>query len=139
MTTLEVLVSKTAAHPRIMFLVNGIGAVSTAFLTGVVLPKFDTIFTMPRNILTSLAVIACLFAVYSLTCSVLNVKAWQRYLRIIAILNTLYCTMTLGLVVYLFAHLTVLDMTYFFGEIGVIGIVVVVELSTIAYSRKHRM
>jgi hypothetical protein len=108
-------------------------------LTGVVLTRFDAVFAMPQAILYRLAVAACLFAVYSLTCAALNVKAWQRYLSIIAAANTLYCAVTLGLVVYVYADVTAFDVAYFLGEIGVIWIVVAVEISTIVHSRTNTM
>jgi hypothetical protein len=66
------LLNKAAANPRFMFLIDGFGAVLTAFLSGVVLVRFEEFFGMPSNIMSILAIIACAFAAYSFTCAALN-------------------------------------------------------------------
>lgn len=133
----QVFLSKAAANPRGVFLVDGIGALSTAFLIGIFLPRFSTYFAVPYEISSSLALVACGFAVYSLFCSALNVKQWQVLLRIIAIANAVYCIITFGVIVLLFKQLTVFDVAYFLGEIGIIAALVGIELLTIRHSYQN--
>lgn len=137
MALFHTLLNKAVAYPRFVFLADGIGALLTAFLTGVVLTRLDSLFAMPHEILHRLALAACGFAVYSLTCSALNVKAWQGFLSVVAVANALYCFVTLGLTVSLFKSVSAYDVAYFLGEIVVIGIVAGVEFSIIRYSRQN--
>lgn len=134
---IQSLLDKAAAHPRIMFLIDGCGAVLTAFLSGVVLVRFEEFFGMPKNVLFILTAIACFFAVYSFTCAALNVVRWQPFMRIIALANTLFCCLTVGLVVYFYAQLTAFGIAYFVQEWFVVGVVVWAELRIIAQSTQR--
>lgn len=116
--------------PRQLFLIDGIGAIVTALLLSQVLARWQPLFGMPREILYVLAAIAGGFAVYSLLCHLRLTDRWKPYLRAIAIANTLYCLVTLGLVVYLRASLTWLGIAYFIGEIAVVMTLVSVEMRT---------
>lgn len=111
---------------RQLFLLDGLGAVLTAILLGVVLPALEPAFAMPRRILLVLALVAAGFAVYSLTCHFRAAR--PRPLLGIAVANTAYCISTLGLVVSLRGALTWLDFAYFLGEILLVATLVVVEV-----------
>jgi len=111
-----------------LFLVDGLGAVVTALLLSQVLARWEPLFGMPKSVLFVLAGIAGCFAVYSLLCHFLVEKNWRPYLRGIAIANTLYCCLTLGLVVYRYEALTWLGIAYFLGEIMLVLFLVTVEV-----------
>ena len=118
----------TLPNPRKMLLFDGIGAVFSAFMLGVVLVKFNSSFNMPVNELQFLALVACVFAVYSLGCYFFAKQNTKLYLTVIAVANLLYCCLTAWLVFTHGKELTTLGLLYFIGEILVILSLVIVEL-----------
>lgn len=117
-----------ALQPKTLFLIDGIGALVTAFLLFAVLKTFHEYFGMPECVLTWLSAIAVVFSIYSLTCSFLVKRNWKPFLVIIATANLLYCCLTTLLVVYYFPFLTILGVLYFLGEIAIICGLVFIEL-----------
>lgn len=113
-----------------IFLLDAIGATASAFLLGVIFPAFEDFFGMPLTVLYILASIACLLAVYSFTCFFRQPENWRLFLRIIAIVNLLYCCLTLGLVIYFYEVLTIWGLTYFIGEMLLILLLVSLEFKT---------
>lgn len=106
------------------FLIDGLGALLTAFLTGIILPTFEQYFGMPRDVLYVLAGLAMSFAVYSFFCYKRVSQNWQAYLKAIAVANFLYCCATAFLVYVYFEELSTLGVLYFVGEIAlVLGLV----------------
>ncbi|MEQ9298968.1 MAG: hypothetical protein RIF33_10410 [Cyclobacteriaceae bacterium] len=105
---------------RKLFLIDAIGAIVTAGMLGLVLPKLEPYIGMPQYVLNPLAMAVCVYAVYSFACYWLIPRNGQVFLRAIAIANSLYCAVTLGLIIYLFDGLTLLGIIYFLGEISVI-------------------
>lgn len=116
-----------ALNPRKLFLVDSAGALLTAFLTGVILVKFQAFFGMPQKPLLILSLTALLFSVYSLSCYFFAGRHWQICLQIIAIANLLYCCVTAGLVIFFYSSLTIFGVLYFAGEILLVGILVGIE------------
>ncbi len=123
--------TKIISNPKQLFLFDSLGAVLTAFMLGVVLARFEPVFGMPPPVLYVLALMACGFAVYSFCCYLFIGKNWRPFLIAIAIVNLMYCCMTLGLIFYLWEKLTVLGIVYFLGEIAVIVVLVIVELKAV--------
>jgi hypothetical protein len=64
-----------------------------------------------------LAVTALVFSAYSLSCHFLSPTNWRTFLKGIAILNAIYCCLTIGLVVNQYASLTLLGLSYFIAEL----------------------
>ena len=112
-----------------LFLIDGLGALVTAFLLSQVLARFESVFGMPREILWVLAGMAGCFAVYSFLCHLFIEENGKPYLKGIAVANTVYCITTLGLVIYLNESLTYLGLAYFIGEIIILLILVRLEFS----------
>jgi FtsH-binding integral membrane protein len=123
-----VLIERLARSPRTLFLVDGVGALVTALVVGVVLPALGERIGMPRPVLRALALTAAVFAVYSLTCAATRPTRWPGYLRGIALANAGYCVVTAALLIRFNATLRVLDWLYFVGEIGVVCTLAAVEL-----------
>lgn len=117
-------------HPKTLFLIDSIGALSSAFLLGIVLVHFESSFGMPRKELYMLSIAACTFAVYSFTCFLLIKENWSPYLRLIAVVNLLYCCVTIGFAFYFYQQITALGWLYFVGEIIVIVCLAIIELQT---------
>ena len=125
MTT--VLAARLARTPRTLFFIDGVGALVTALLVGVVLPTIPEYVAMPRPVLRALALTALILAAYSLACVVLRPSRWPRYLRGIALANAAYCVATTVCLVYFRARLALGDWLYFVGEILVIGALAALE------------
>lgn len=113
--------------PRMMFLLDGIGGLISAFALGIVFIPFQAYIGMPISTLTILAFIACCFAGYSLGCYFKFPKKWKPFLRFVMIANSIYCLLTLSLVIRFWSALTSLGIGYFILEILVIFGVVFLE------------
>lgn len=114
--------------PRNLFLIDSMGALVSAALLGLVLANFEDIFGMSQKVLYPLAFTACGFALYSMLCFLIQPKNWRLYLKIIAIVNLLYCGLTLGLVIDRRAELSVFGWMYFVGEVVVVASLAMIEL-----------
>ena len=121
------LVDRLRREPRRVFLIDGIGATVSAFSLGVVLTALKEYVGMPRPVLVFLALVALVYAAFSIRCYYQLRNEWRRCLRIISSANVAYTGVTAGLVVAFWAGLTFLGVTYFLLEILVIGVLVVVE------------
>lgn len=126
------MLNKITSNPKQIFLLDCLGALLSATLLGVALPSFQSIFGMPLNVLYGLAVLACLFAIYSFWNYRWFKENWRPYLRGIAIVNLLYCGLTAALVIYFHQELTKWGLLYFLQEMVVIIVVVMLEFKTIA-------
>lgn len=111
-----------------LFLIDGLGALLSAFLLGVVLVKFENVFGMPRNTLYILAFLPCLFAIYDLYCYLKIKKNHAPFLKGIAIANLSYCVISIGFAFHHYEQLTTLGWTYFILEIVVVVIIAIIEL-----------
>lgn len=107
--------------PRLLLLIDGLGALLSAALL-MALPPIG----IPAQTMTLLALTATGMAAYSLTCCLTH-RTGRTYLRSIAWANTCYCLTTMGLVVWHRATLTPLGLVYFLGEILIISQLVRLE------------
>lgn len=116
--------------PSLLFLTDAIGAFTTSFLLFVVLRNLDAYFSMPDEILQVLAAVAAIFFVYSISCFFLLKKHWAIFIRIIMVLNMLYCLSTLGILILNYSSLAAFDLIHFLGEIIIICTLVIIEFRT---------
>lgn len=121
------LLQELSANPRRIFLIDGAGAVLTAFLLCVVLASFESFFGMPVRVLYVLGAVAAVFAVYSFSCYCWLKRSYRSFLAAIIIANLLYAVLSLGLVIYYFPQLSNWGLLYFAGEIIVILVLVAIE------------
>jgi hypothetical protein len=121
------LLQELSANPRRIFLIDGAGAVLTAFLLCVVLASFESFFGMPVRVLYVLGAVAAVFAVYSFSCYCWLKRSRRSFLAVIIIANLLYAVLSLGLVIYYFPQLSSWGLLYFAGEIIVILVLVSIE------------
>lgn len=113
--------------PKQVFLIDAIGALLSAISLGIVLPRFQALIGMPTEVLYVLALMACAFCFFSTFSFLFINHLWRTFLRIIAIVNLLYCLITLGLVLFFFSSLTLLGISYFVIEIIIIVLLVRLE------------
>ncbi|MCC9065172.1 hypothetical protein [Flavobacterium piscisymbiosum] len=115
-------------HKKI-FLIDSLGALISAFFLGIVLVRFEIAVGMPKEVLIVLAILACILAFYSFISYLFVIKNWQFYIRIIALVNLVYCCLTIGFLTYFHREITVLGCAYFFIEIIVILILANIEIN----------
>ncbi|WMX15982.1 MULTISPECIES: hypothetical protein [unclassified Aureispira] len=117
-------------QPKTLFLIDGFGALLSAFLLGVVLVRFEPIVGMPVSTLYLLAFLPCLFALYDLICYLKVKKQVLLFLKGIATANLLYCILSTCLVVHHYAQLTALGLVYFIMELIIVLILVILQFKT---------
>lgn len=128
-----------SGKPKILFLIDGFGALLTASLLFFVLRNFNEYFGMPKKILTYLSAIAACFFIYSI-CFYLFIKGFRTIsIRAIGIANLMYCLLTLGLVISYYSRLTVPGITYFILEIMLVFGLVYIEFKVAAGIEQTRI
>ncbi|WP_103865655.1 hypothetical protein [Aquimarina sp. I32.4] len=123
--------------PKKIFLIDGLGALLTAFLLAIVLTQFEDVFGMPQKTLLVLSSIACVYAGYSLFNYKFLRKNWKFFMIIIAIANVIYCCLILYFIFFYKNKLTNLGIIYFLLEIFIIISLTCIEINTIVSSRKN--
>jgi len=103
-----------------LFLIDSLGAMLSAFILSQLLARFENVFGMPKNVLYQLSIIACVFAIYSLTCYLTKLENWRLYLKLIATANFTYCIITLGCIIDQFQKITFLGHLYFVIELCIV-------------------
>ena len=134
MNNLQPFINRISSNPKLIFLIDGFGAVLSVFLLGIVLVKLENLIGMPAQTLYILAGIAGVFAIYSFLCSFLIPKNWRTFLKVIAFANLIYCLLTFSLLFIHQSDLTYLGIIYFLGEIIVIGLLAFLELRIAKHS-----
>ncbi len=114
-------------QPKPLFLLDGLGALLSTLCLGLILPAWQPLFGMPREILWILAAIAAVFASYSLLCYWLLKRNHQAFLRLITLANALYACLSLALVIVHFPQLTPLGIAYFSLELFILAILITIE------------
>ena len=122
----EDLITKAELNPKKLFLIDGFGAILSAFLLGVVLVKFEEIFGIPTSVLYFLATIPIFFVIYDVFCYQQQLKI-GLLLKGIAVLNILYCCISIGLISYHFSSITILGWTYIIVEIILVSFLAMIE------------
>lgn len=139
MQTVSKIIKQLSLNPQKLFLIDSIGALTTASLLFVVLRNFNEYFGMPEKILTCLSVIAVGFCIYSTTCFFTNKANWTPLIKGISIANLLYCVLTIVLVIFYAPQLTTTGVAYFLGEIVIILGLVYIELNVATQINKSRI
>ena len=109
---------------RKLLLIDGVGAFISAMFLGVVLTRIQHLVGMPEQVLIILSLIAMVMALNSYISSSLKNINHQAALRRVAIINVIYCLITLMLVIYYFGEMKAIGLAYFFLEMFIIVILV---------------
>ena len=121
------LIEKFKLRPKKLFLIDGFGAILSAFLLGVVLVRFERFFGIPIPTLYFLALLPIFFATYDFYCYTVNSDKTSRFLKRIAIINFLYCCLSIGFAFYHTEVITNMGWTYILIEILAVMILALVE------------
>lgn len=127
---LESMINRFLLRPRNLFLLDGLGALLSAFLLGVVLVRLENLFGIPRTSLYFLAALPCLFALYDGYCYQKRNINFIASLKGIALLNITYCFISVGFLFYHYQQVTPLGWVYILSEVGIILALVWLELRT---------
>ena len=115
-------------QPRNLLLLDGIGAMASAIMLGGVLIYFQEQIGMPKHILYALALAATCFAAFSLTNYYRKSSNAKSALKMIGIINILYCIVSLALVIQYYPLLTLLGVGYFILEKMVVLLLALMEI-----------
>jgi hypothetical protein len=115
-------------NPRKLFLIDGIGATVSAFMLGIVLVRLQFLFGIPTTTLYALATFPVIFILYDGACYVLIRKPLSRYIKVIALMNVLYCLLSIACIIYVHDVITVWGWTYILFEIIILIGLVAIEL-----------
>ena len=132
MINLHPVLDKIISNPKLIFLIDGFGAILSMFLLGFVLIKLERVIGMPAQTLYILAGIAGIFSIFSFVCAFRITKNWRTLLKIIAFANLSYCLLTFSLLFYHQSQLTIFGIVYFLLEILVIVGLALFELKIAA-------
>jgi len=124
---IRLIIAQFSSNPKRLFMVDGFGALLTAFILITILARFESLFGMPSTVLYFLSSVACLYAIYSFCCCFFIPSNWIPYLKAIIIANSIYCCLTIGLLFYFYQSLTILGLIYFSLEIMVIVCLIAIE------------
>ena len=113
--------------PRKLFLIDSMGAVVTALLTGVMLAQFESFFGVPAQTLYVLAIAPVLYGVYSLVCYLRFPASWRILMRIIASANLLYAIVVNVWMLFFQPGITGWGMMYFVGEFFILVGIALIE------------
>lgn len=106
--------------PRSLFLIDGAGALFSAFMLGVVLVQLDPLFGMPVEALYILAAFPVGFALYDAICY-WGIKGNPSFfLKGIALINIGYCGLSVAFLSQHYERLTTLGWLYFMGELLIV-------------------
>lgn len=119
---------KIPDSPKQLLWLDAAGALFTALFL-LILAQFESVFGMPKAIVHALVIPAILLSIFSGSAAVFSTKHQNRFLRIVAVANSIYCGITLSLVVNFYSMLTVLGIGYFVSEMILIGFLVRLEWS----------
>ncbi len=119
---------KIKANPKKLFLIDGLGAILSALLLGVVLVKFERIFGIPPPTLYILAALPLLYAIYDFSCYGKENLRIGIFLKGIAIMNLLYCCFSAAAALYHLHTITVFGWSYILLEISLVTILAIFEL-----------
>lgn len=123
------IIEKFQFNPKRLFLIDGLGAIVSAFLLGVVLVKWQKIFGIPPSTLYILAAIPIFFAIYDFYCYRKGNGKSGIMLKAIAILNLLYCCISIGFAIYHHQEIKLFGWIYILNEVAIIIALVIIELS----------
>lgn len=112
--------------PRRLLLIDLVGACLSALALAFVLPVLD-LSGLPRRVLFGLATIAAGLAAHSFARQRRTTSSHGRPLRACALLNVLYCCVSVAVLVLYRDALTIVDLVYFPAEIVIVAALASIE------------
>ncbi|MGD1847303.1 MAG: hypothetical protein ACFB10_18080 [Salibacteraceae bacterium] len=126
--TIERIIEWGNINPKKLFRIDGLGAVLSAILLGIVLVKLEYLFGIPKPTLYFLASLPCLFAVYDFYCYFKIDNNLGIFLKRIAVINLIYCCLSIGLAIYHREDIKILGWVYILMEVAIVSGLSIIEL-----------
>ena len=121
------MLEKFTSNPTQLFIIDGFGAILSAFLLGIVLVKFENIFGIPSKTLYALAAMPVFFAFYDLYCIRNKKDDLGYFMKGIAKINLTYCCVSILFAFYHLETITIFGWSYLIIEILIIIILSIIE------------
>jgi hypothetical protein len=112
---------------RIVFLVDGIGAFLSASVLLILLIFFQKETGIPPALLKTLIVIAVIYFCFAMFCYFVIQEAAAKMLKVLIVLNLLYCAANPAIVFFFWNELTLIGKLYLLFESMVLLILVLFE------------
>ena len=114
--------------PKKLFLIDGLGALISAFLLGIILVRFESFIGIPARTLYILAAIPVIFALYDIYAYQQADKKGPKLLKGIAYLNLFYCLLSIGFAIFHHQQIRSAGWVYICSEIIIILVLARLEL-----------
>ncbi len=131
------IIERFKTNPKKLLIIDGVGAIISAFLLGVVLVKFENIFGIPKQTLYILASLPVLFAIYDLYAFKQENNKIYMFIKNIALLNILYCFISIGFAFYHIETIKFFGWIYIIVEIFIVAILASIELKISRFKIKE--
>lgn len=125
---LNKMITHFTTYPKHLFVLDGIGALLSAFLLGYILVELETIFGIPKSTLYLLAAFPLIFALVDFYSYHKKKIIVTKFMGLIACMNMLYCGLSLLSAIYHQQTITVWGISYISGEIIIVMILALTEL-----------
>ncbi len=137
MKVLGELLNKFVISPRNLHLIDGAGALVSGFFLSAVLPAYVNVFGIPKTTLYFLAIFPLVFALFDGFCYVTKNIDFRKSLKHIALLNSLYCLISLFAAIFHYRQITVLGWAYLLVEILLVVVLISVEVKVAKGSHQN--
>ena len=124
---LKPLLTKAEQTPKKLFIIDGLGAILSAFMLGIMLVQYEVLFGMPSSALYILATIPLFFAAYDCYFYRKKNRNIGLDLKRIAGLNVVYCCVSIGCSLYHSKSIKSLGWAYLFFEITIVLVLAMIE------------
>ena len=124
---MQELIQYFQQQPKKIFLFDGLGAIlSTALLYFLLMPNAGWIGLSITQI-NALVIGALCLVGYDLIARIMYTSERGWLIKVLALLNTLYCITTLSVLILHYTSITILGWAYFLGEMAIVGVLVYLE------------
>lgn len=123
-----------------IFVLDALGAFLSSFFLGIIQPMYHNLFGIPLHILHLLSAIPLAYFIFDLlVIAYIHHSKYHHYLKIIALLNTLYCLLSIIFAIYHARQIKLLGWLYIAIELLLILIIVNIEIkaSNLLKEKKH--
>lgn len=114
--------------PRKLFLLDGFGALLSAFLLGIILVQYESVFGIPKSTLYFLAIIPCFFVIFDFYSYSSKKPNLSNSLKVIAYLNFAYCLISICSTLFHFNKITIWGWGYIIIEVIIVSAIAAFEL-----------
>ena len=126
----DLLTTTVFQRPRLLFLIDGLGAMLTAAILTFVVAPLESVFGMPYLVVYKLSTVAIFMALYSMINYKFFGKKWRGWMIAIAVANAIYCLITISTMIIHWQSITFMGIIYFTVEAAIIARLLVLEFRT---------